>query len=87
MDEDSTLKVAVQRAWNLHLATHDDVDASDQRRCSLEGYLSRKWQAGESDPEELACCGLSYQRARRFVSQVPDCSAMLGLFAFGMCCR
>ena len=60
MDDDLPLKVAVQRAWNLHLATHDDVDAADQRRCSLERYLSGKWQAGESDLEELTCCGLSY---------------------------
>jgi hypothetical protein len=60
MDDDSPLKTAVQRTWNLHLATHDDVDAADPRRCSLERYLSGKWQAGESDPEELTCCGLSY---------------------------
>ena len=60
MDDNSPLKVAVQRAWSLHLATHDDVDAADPRRCSLERYLSEKWQAGESDSEELTCCGLSY---------------------------
>lgn len=60
MDDSSPLKVAVQRAWSLHLATHDDVDAADARRCSLERYLRRKWQTGESDLEELTCCGLSY---------------------------
>jgi len=36
------------------------MSTADQRRCSLERYLSGKWQAGESDPEELTCCGLSY---------------------------
>ena len=60
MEDDSPLKVAVQRAWNLHLATHDNVDAADPRRCSLERYLSAKRLAGETDPEELTCCGLSY---------------------------
>jgi hypothetical protein len=60
MDDNSPVEIAVERAWNLHLATHADVDAADQRRCSLERHLSGKWRAGESDPEELTCCGLSY---------------------------
>ncbi|WP_249151122.1 hypothetical protein [Bradyrhizobium sp. JYMT SZCCT0180] len=60
MDDDFPLKTAVDRAWTVHLATHDDVAAADPRRCSLERYLSGKWQAGESDPEELTCSGLSY---------------------------
>lgn len=60
MDDDSPLKVAVDRAWTVHLATHKDVDAGDERRCSLERYLSGKLQAGESDPDELTCHGLSY---------------------------
>jgi hypothetical protein len=42
------------------LATHNDVEAGDYRRCSLERYLNGKWQAGESDPEELTCHGQSY---------------------------
>ena len=60
MDHESPLKVAVDRAWTVHLARHKDIDAADPRRCSLERYLSGKWQAGESDPEELTCRGLSY---------------------------
>ena len=54
------LRVAVDQAWTVHLATHTDVDAADPRRCSLERYLSERWEAGESDPEELTCYGLSY---------------------------
>ena len=57
---DDELRTAVDRAWTVHLATNGDVDAADQRRCSLERYLNGKWQAGEHDPEELTCCGLSY---------------------------
>ena len=47
MDDNSA-----EGCWPASLVTHDDVDAADQ--------LSGKRQAGESDPEELTCCGLSY---------------------------
>jgi hypothetical protein len=53
-------RAAVDRAWTIYLAAHADVDAADHRRCALERYLHSKWQAGESDPEELTCSGLSY---------------------------
>ena len=35
-------------------------DAADHRRCALERYLHGRWQADESDPEELTCSGLSH---------------------------
>ena len=54
------LRVAIARAWSVHLAGYPDVDAGDPRRCSLERYLRGKWQSGETDPEELTCHGLSY---------------------------
>ena len=60
MDDKCSLQIAVERAWSVHLAVHNDVDAADQRRCSLERYLSEKWHAGESDPEQRTCYGLSY---------------------------
>jgi len=60
MNDEFPLKVAIDRAWTVHLATHKDIDASDPRRCSLERYLGERWQAGESDPDELTCYGLSY---------------------------
>jgi hypothetical protein len=60
MDDEFALKVAVDRAWTVHLATHKDIDANDPRRCSLERYLGERWLAGESDPDELTCYGLSY---------------------------
>jgi hypothetical protein len=53
MDDKFPLKVAVDRAWTVHLATHTDVDAADPRRCSLERYLSERW-------DDLTCYGLSY---------------------------
>ena len=40
MDDEFPLRIAVDRAWTVHLATHNDVDAADYRRCSLERYLS-----------------------------------------------
>jgi hypothetical protein len=60
MDDGFPPRIVLERAWAVHLATHSDVDAADPRRCSLERYLTGKWQAGENDPEELTCCGLSY---------------------------
>jgi hypothetical protein len=60
MDDEFPLRVAVAQAWAVHLSAHKDVNAADSRRCSLERYLRGKWQAGESDPDELTCYGLSY---------------------------
>jgi hypothetical protein len=60
MDDECPLKNALDIAWAVHLATHSEDDAADPRRCSLERYLNGKWHAGEIDPEELTCCGLSY---------------------------
>lgn len=60
MDDKFPLKLAVDQAWTVHLATHNDVNAADPRRCLLERYLSGRWAAGESDPEALTRRGLSY---------------------------
>jgi hypothetical protein len=60
VDDDVPLRIAVNRAWTIYLATRSDVDEADQRRCTLERYLNEKWRSGENDPEELTCCGLSY---------------------------
>jgi hypothetical protein len=60
MADESTLRTAVARAWAVHLATHEDIDPGDYRRCSLERHLAGQWQAGENDPEELTCLGLTY---------------------------
>jgi hypothetical protein len=53
-------RLAVDRAWTIYLAAHADVDAADHRRCTLERYLRDRWNAGENDPEELTCLGLSF---------------------------
>jgi hypothetical protein len=60
MADDLALRLAVDRAWSVHLATHNEIDPADPRRCSLERYLREKLKAGESGPEELTCYGLSY---------------------------
>ena len=59
MHDEDALRTAVDRTWSIYL-TASDLDAADQRRCSMERYLKARWQAGESDPEELTCHGLSY---------------------------
>ena len=60
MEDDFALRTAVERAWAVHLATHQEVDPADGLRCSLERYLNGRCQAGESDPNELTCHGLAY---------------------------
>ena len=54
---DVPLKIAVNRAWTIYLATRRDVDEADQRRCTLERYLNEKWRSGENDPETLPYLG------------------------------
>jgi len=60
MAEEDLLRQAVDTAWTLYRAAHDDVHESDERRCLLERHLQQRWRAGEHDPEELTCAGLAY---------------------------
>ena len=60
MVDEAPLRKAIDAAWSVYLATHSDVDAADGRRCLLERHLHRKWEACESDAEELTCFGLAY---------------------------
>ena len=60
MSDELPPRDALDRAWTIYLAAHADVDPADHRRCTLERYLFDRWHAGESDPEELTCLGLSY---------------------------
>ena len=32
----------------------------DERRCTLERFVRERWQAGETDLDELTCSGLSF---------------------------
>lgn len=68
MDDELLLRQAVDTAWTVYLRMHSEVDAADARRCTLARHVERRWQAGEHEPEELTCSGLSY------LSRVPpDC--------------
>lgn len=58
MEDNVGGRTAVERAWAVHLATHEEVDPADGLRCSR--YLNGRCQAGESDPDELTCHGLAY---------------------------
>ena len=69
MADEYLLRQAVDRAWTLYRAAHNDVHESDDRRCLLERHLRQRWQARENDPEELTCAGLAY--LERVLSEVP----------------
>ena len=60
MDEKLILREAVKTAWSVYLATHGNVDVTDQRLCSLQRHLSQRLLRGETEVEELACAGLAY---------------------------
>ncbi len=60
MADEVPLRKAVATTWTVYLATHDDVDAADSRRCLLERHLQRKWGNSQSDAEVLVCSGLAY---------------------------
>ncbi|PSO16095.1 hypothetical protein C7G42_25565 [Bradyrhizobium sp. MOS003] len=58
--DDAILRSATQTAWAVYRARHPEVDAFDSRRCLLERHLQRRWEARESDAEELASLGVAY---------------------------
>ena len=54
------LRQAVDTAWTVYRATHDDVHELDERRCLLERHLEERWKARENDAEAVTCAGLAY---------------------------
>ena len=68
MAEEDLLRQAVETAWSINRAAHDDVHELDERRCLLERHLQQRWRAGEQDPEELTCAGLAF--LERILSEV-----------------
>jgi len=59
------LRTAVDTAGSIYCATHDGVDAADNRRCLLERHLHGRWETRD-DVEELASFGLAY------LARLPD---------------
>jgi hypothetical protein len=60
------VRQAVETAWSVYRATHDSINEADSRRCLLERHLHGRWEARESDVEELASFGLAY------LAQLPE---------------
>ena len=64
MADTVALRTAVDTAWSIFCATHDDVDAADSRRCLRERHLQERGEACEGKVEgkveELASFGLAY---------------------------
>jgi hypothetical protein len=60
MVDEAPLRKAVDTAWSVYLATHHGVGSADSRRCLLERHPHGKWDARESDAEQLTCFGLAY---------------------------
>jgi hypothetical protein len=60
MTDDDPLRTAVDAAWLVYRARHRHVDAADSRRCLLERHLQGRWEARESDAEELTGFGIAY---------------------------
>ena len=57
---DECVRQAVDTAWTVYRATHDDVHEMDERRCLLELHLQERWEPQEDAVERLTCVGLAY---------------------------
>jgi hypothetical protein len=55
-------EAASNSAWRAYLSVHQDVDQDDDRRITLDRYVSNLWAAGEHDPDALRSAGLFYLR-------------------------
>ena len=60
VSDEVPFRKAINTARSVYPATHDGVDAADSRRCLLERHLRTRWQAFQSDAEELTGLGLAY---------------------------
>ena len=56
----SAANLAFERAWSVYLLINSDVDENDERRATLERFIRKNCEAGESDPETLTVGGLCY---------------------------
>ena len=53
MADKLVLGQAVDTAWTVYRATHDDVHELDERRRLLERYLEERWKGRENDTEAV----------------------------------
>jgi hypothetical protein len=60
MADDNAANLAFERAWSVYLLIHNDVNEHDERRTTLERFIRKNCEAGESDPETLTVGGLAY---------------------------
>jgi hypothetical protein len=60
MADEYLLRQAVDTAWTVYRATHDNVHETDERRCLLERHLQKRWKSEEDAVEVLTCVGLAY---------------------------
>ena len=60
MADKLVLGQAVDTAWTVYRATHDDVHELDERRRLLERYLEERWKGRENATEAVTCAGLAY---------------------------
>jgi len=60
MADKFALRQAVDTAWTVYRAAHDDVHELDERRCLLERHLEERWKTRVNDTEAVACAGLAY---------------------------
>jgi hypothetical protein len=51
MAEEDLLRQAVETAWSINRAAHDDVHESDERRRLLERHLQQRWRRESKIPK------------------------------------
>jgi hypothetical protein len=55
-------EVASNSAWSTYLLLHKEVDEDDDRRSTLQRYITHLCEDGEHNPDTLQTAGLAYLR-------------------------
>jgi hypothetical protein len=55
-------EVATNSAWSTYLLLHKEVDEDDDRRSTLQRYITHLCEDGEDNPDTLQTAGLAYLR-------------------------
>ncbi len=60
MADQDKASLAFKRAWSVYLLINRDVDENDERRATLDRFIRKRCEEGESDTETLTVEGLTY---------------------------
>jgi len=63
MNSPDIAEAAFVRAWGVYVLIHSGLDENDARKASLQRFIRRRGEAGQTDTELLAVEGLKYLKS------------------------